>query len=154
MWHACKTRNNICGVPVELTPYVTSRHQTSVEKAITWQKSFEKLPSISVQNPLKSHSPQTSLPSPRKQPQQSLSVSLSSRTQHWDHFVTYCKWYSVRSGQWQHFCSSFVGSFCSFWHYWPPNSPLLPELCFGHSVYCTPVVSVIPLRQVSVHFSQ
>ena len=37
---------------------------------------------------------------------------------------------------------------------WPPNSPLPPELCFWHSVYCTPVVSVIPLRQVSVHFSQ
>ena len=24
----------------------------------------------------------------------------------------------------EHFCSSFVGSFGSFWHYWPPNSPL------------------------------
>ena len=53
-----------------------------------------------------------------------------------------------------HFCSSFVGSFCCFWHYWPPNSPLPPELCFWHSVYYTPVVSLIPLRQISVHFSQ
>ena len=35
--------------------------------------------------------------------------------QHWDRFVTYCKRYSFRSGQWQHFCSSFVGSFCRFW---------------------------------------
>ena len=26
--------------------------------------------------------------------------------------------------------------------------------CFGHSVYCIPVVSLIPLRQISVHFSQ
>ena len=42
------------------------------------------------------------------------------------------------------------------------NSPLRPELCFFffffffflHSVYCTQVVSVIPLRQISVHFSQ
>ena len=64
--------------------------------------------------------------SPRlKQLQQSLSVSLSSRTEHWDRFVTYCKRYSLYSGQWQHFCS-FVGSFC---RYWPPNS-LPPELCF------------------------
>ena len=109
---------------------------------------------FSVQNSWKSRSPQTSLPSPRKQPQQSLSVSLSSRMQHWDRFVTYCKWYSFHSGQWQHFCSSFVGSFCRFWHSWPQNSPLPPELCFWHSVYCTPVVSLIPLRQVSVHFSQ
>ena len=70
----------------------------------------------SFQNPWKSHSPQTSLPSPRKQPQQSLSVSISSRMQHWDRFVTYCKWYSLCSGQWQHFCSSFVGSFCCLWH--------------------------------------
>ena len=70
----------------------------------------------------KSRSPQTSLPSPRKQPQQSLSASLSSRIQHWDRFVRYCKRYSFRSGQWQHFCSSFVGSFCRFWHYWPPDS--------------------------------
>ena len=54
------------------------------------------------------------LPSPRKQPQQSLSVSLSSRTQHWDRFVTCCKRYSLRSGQWQHFRSSFVGYFCRF----------------------------------------
>ena len=82
--------------------------------------------SISVQNPWKGRSPQTSLPSPRlKQLQQSLSVSLSSRTEHWDRFVTYCKRYSLYSGQWQHFCS-FVGSFC---RYWPPNS-LPPELCF------------------------
>ena len=100
----------------------------------------------------KSRSPQTSLPSP-KQPQQYLSVSLSSRTQHWDRFVTYCERYSLRSGQW-HFCSSFVWSFYRFWHYWPPNSPLPPELCFWRSVYCTPMVSVIPLRQISVHFSQ
>ena len=49
----------------------------------------------------------------------------------WDRFVTYCKRYSIRSGQWQHFCrSSFVGSFCRFWHSWPPNSPLPPELFF------------------------
>ena len=34
--------------------------------------------------------------------------------QHWDRFVTYCKRCSFRSGQWQHFCSSFVGSFCRF----------------------------------------
>ena len=27
-------------------------------------------------------------------------------------------------------------------------------LCFWHSVYCIPLVSVIPLRQISVHFSQ
>ena len=94
---------------------------------------------------LKSHSPQTSLPSTRKQHQQSLSVNLSSRTQHRDRFVAHCKRYPPRSGQWQHFCSSFVGSFCRFWHYWPPNSPLPPELCFWHSVYCTPMVSVIPL---------
>ena len=86
--------------------------------------------------------------------QSALLVSLSSRMQHWDRFVTYCKRYSFRSGQWQHFCSSFVGSFSRFWHSWPPNSPLPPELCFWHSVYCTPVVSLIPLRQVSVHFSQ
>ena len=38
--------------------------------------------------------------------------------------------------------------------YWPPNSPLPPELCFWHSVCCTPVVSLLPLRQISVHFSQ
>ena len=62
--------------------------------------------------------------------------------------VSLRKQYSFRSGQWQHFCSSFVGSFCRFWHYWPPNSPLPPELCFWHSVYCTPMVSVIPLRQI------
>ena len=68
-----------------------------------------------------------------------------------DRFVTCCKWYSLRFGQWQHFCSSFVGSFCS---YWPPNSPLPPELCFWHSVYCVPVVSVIFLRQISVNFSR
>ena len=63
---------------------------------------------------------------PRKQPQQSLSVSLSSRTQHWNCFAMYCKRYSFHSGQWQYFCS-FVGSFCCFWYYWPPNS-LPPEL--------------------------
>ena len=34
------------------------------------------------------------------------------------------------------------------------NSRVPPELCFWHSVYCAPVVSLIPLRQVSVHFSQ
>ena len=38
---------------------------------------------------------------------------------------------------------------CCFWHYWPPNSPLPPELCFWHSVYCTPVVSLVPLRHIS-----
>ena len=27
-------------------------------------------------------------------------------------------------------------------------------VCFGHSVYCTPMVSVISLRQISVHFIQ
>ena len=104
-------------------------------------------------NSWKGRSPQTSLPSPRKQLQQSLSVSLSSRIQHWDRFVTYCKRYSFRSRHWQHFCS-FVESFCRLWHYWPPNSPLPPELCFWHSVYCTPMVSLIPLRHISVHFSQ
>ena len=30
---------------------------------------------------------------------------LSSGTQHQDHCVTYCKQYSLHSGQWQHFCS-------------------------------------------------
>ena len=105
--------------------------------------------SISVQNPWKGRSPQTSLPSPRlKQPQQSLSVSLSSRTQHWDCFVTYCKRYSLHSGQWQHFCS-FVGSFC---HYvlltTKFSSPAWTFFFFLHSVYCTPMVSVIPLRQL------
>ena len=34
------------------------------------------------------------------------------------------------------------------------NSPLQPELCIWHSVYCTPIVSVISLRHISVHFSQ
>ena len=56
----------------------------------------------------------TSLPSPRKQSQQSLAVSLLNRTQHWDRFVTYCKWYSLHSGQWQHFCSSFVDLSAAF----------------------------------------
>ena len=93
------------------------------------------------------------LSSPRKQPHQPLSVSLLSRTQRRDCFVTCCKWYSLHSGQWQHFCS-FLRSFCSFWHYWPPNSPLLPKLCFWHSVYCTSMVLIIPLRQISIHFSQ
>ena len=104
--------------------------------------------------PWKSRSPQTSLPSPRKQPQQPLSVTLLSRTRHRDHFVTCCKSYPLHSGQWQHLCSSFVRAFCSFWYYWPPNSPLTPEFCFWHSVYCTPMVSVISLRLVLVHFSQ
>ena len=54
------------------------------------------------------------------------------------------------SGQWQYFCSLFAGSFWSFWDYWPPNSPLPPEVCFWHSVYCTPMVSVIPLRHQSI----
>ena len=127
-------------------------------------------PFLTFQNSWKSRSPKTSLPTPRKQPQQPLSVSLPSRTQHWDRFVTCCNWYSLRSGQWPHFYSSFVGAFWSFWHYtgrktptylltyfwhyWPPKSPLPPELCFWHSVYCTPMVSVIPLREISVHFSQ
>ena len=59
-------------------------------------------------------------------------------------------WFSggVVPSQWQCFCSSFVGSFCRFWHFRPQNSPLPPELCFWHSVYCTPVVSVTPLRQI------
>ena len=39
------------------------------------------------------------LPSPRKQSQQPLSVSLSSRTHNRDRFVTYCKRYSLLSGQ-------------------------------------------------------
>ena len=60
--------------------------------------------------------------------------SLSSRTQHWDRFVTYCKRYSLHSRQWHHFCSSFVGSFCRFWHYWPPNSSLPPELFLAFSL--------------------
>ena len=30
----------------------------------------------------------------------------------------------------------------------------LAELCFWHSVYCIPMVSVISLRQISIHFSQ
>ena len=30
----------------------------------------------------------------------------------------------------------------------------LHELCFWHSVYCTPMVLVISLRQISVHFSR
>ena len=42
-----------------------------------------------------------------------------------------CKWYSLCSGQWQHLCSSFIGSFCSFWHCWPPNSPFLLNSVFG-----------------------
>ena len=54
------------------------------------------------------------LPSPSKQPQQPLSVSLSSRTLHQDRFVTFRKRHSLRSGQWQYFCSSFVGSLCRF----------------------------------------
>ena len=120
---------------------------------IFWKTTVPFLTFHSVQNPGKSRHPQTSLPSPRKQHQQSLLVSLSSRTQHWDRFVIYCKRYSLHSGQWQHFCSSLVGSFCRFWHYSPPNSPLPSGLCFWHSVYCTPMVSVIPLRQMSVHFS-
>ena len=45
-------------------------------------------------------------------------------------FYYYCL-LPIRSGQWQHFCSSFVGSFCRFWHYWLPDSPLPPELVFG-----------------------
>ena len=48
------------------------------------------LPFLS-KTPWKSCSPQTSLPSPRKQSQQPLSVSLSSRTQHRDCFVMCCK---------------------------------------------------------------
>ena len=58
----------------------------------------------------------------------------SSRTQHRDRFVTYCKQYFLRSEQWQHFCSSFVGAFCSFWHYWPFSSPLPPV--FGIQSEC------------------
>ena len=98
-----------------------------------------------VQNPWKNCSPQTFLSSPRGQPQQSLSVSLLSRT------VLLCvvNYILSTSGQWQHFCSLFGEDFWSFWHYWPPNSPLPPELCFWHSVYCTPVVSLIPLRHQS-----
>ena len=100
--------------------------------------------SISVQNPWKGRSPQTSLPSPRlKQLQQSLSVSLSSRTEHWDRFVTYCKRYSLYSGQWQHFCS-FVGSFC---RYWPPNS-LPPELFFCIQSTALQWFQSHPLRQL------
>ena len=73
-------------------------------------------------------------PISKKQPQQPISVSLSSRrTQHRDRFVTCYKWYSLHSGQRQHF-RSFVGSFCSFWHYWPPNSPLPPELFLAFSL--------------------
>ena len=93
---------------------------------IFWKTTAPFLTFISVQNPWKSGSPQNSVLSPRKQPQQSLSVSLSSRMQHRDCFVTCCKRYSLHSGQWQHLCSSFIWSFCSFWHYQPPNTPLLP----------------------------
>ena len=55
----------------------------------------------------------------------------------------------LRSGQWKLFCSSFAGSFCSFWHY-IDHQILLPRLnsVFG-IVYCIPVVSVITLRYQS-----
>ena len=48
------------------------------------------------------------------------------------------------------FLLSFVGSFCRFWHYWPRNQVLLSRL---NSVFGIPMVSVIPLRQISVHFT-
>ena len=56
------------------------------------------LPFLS-KNPSKSRNSQTSVPSLGKQPQQPLSVSLSSRTQHQGRFVAYRKLHSLRSGR-------------------------------------------------------
>ena len=80
-------------------------------------------------------------------------TSATPLSQHRNRLVTCCKRHSLRSGQW-HFCSSAVRFFCSFWHYWPSNSPLPPLFSFWYSVHCTQMDRVISLRQMSVHFSK
>ena len=94
-------------------------------------------------------SPQTSLPSPRKQPLQPLSASLSSRTQHRDRFVLYM----IFSPLW-----TMTSPFFFYW--------IFLQLLTLTTTFSSPAWTLflafsllhssgfILLRQISVHFSQ
>ena len=143
-WH-CSTCSEDC------------RRQACVEKAIIWQESSEKLPShpypsISVQHPWKSRSSQHSLPSPRNQPQES-----ACRAGHSTKIGLLRVVNDILSALDDDNISVLLFlDLCEMdgrRNYWPPDSHLPPDTCFGHSVCCTRLYLSDKYKSTSVNNS-